>query len=52
VSTHERFAGRLRRCQQCGIRVPRSEMVYGHRACSEDCANNLWFKETFDALVD
>ena len=31
---------------------PRSEMVYGHRACSEDCANNLWFKETFDAFVD
>jgi hypothetical protein len=28
------------------------EMVYGHRACSEDCANNLWFKETFNAFVD
>ena len=51
VSTHERFSGRLRRCRQRGIRVPRSEMVYGHRACSEDCANNLWFKETFDAFV-
>jgi len=52
VSAHERFGGQLRRCRQCGIRVPRSEMVYGHRACSEDCANNLWFKETFDAFVD
>ena len=52
VSTHEWFSGRLRRCRQCGIRVPRSEMVYSHRACSEDCANNLWFKETCDAFVD
>jgi hypothetical protein len=52
VSTHERFSSRFRRCRQCGIRVPRSEMVYGHRACSDDCANSLWFKETFDAFVD
>jgi hypothetical protein len=52
VSVHERFGNRLRRCRHCGIRVPRSEMVYGHRACSEDCANNLWFKETFDAFVE
>jgi hypothetical protein len=49
---HERFSGRLRRCRKFGIRVPRCEMFYGHRACSEDCANNLWFKETFDAFVD
>jgi ribosomal protein L37AE/L43A len=52
VSTHERFSGRLWRCRQCGIRVPRGEMVYGQRACSEDYANTLWFKETFDAFVD
>jgi hypothetical protein len=51
VSTHERFSGRLRRCRQYGIRVPRSDMVHGHHACSEDCANSLWFKETFDAFV-
>ena len=52
MNVHERFSGRLRRCLQCGIRVPRSEMVYDHRACSEDCADDLWIKETFDAFVD
>ncbi|WP_291045719.1 hypothetical protein [Herbiconiux sp.] len=52
MSVHERFGGRLRRCRQCGIWVARGEMVYGHRACSEDCASNIWFKETFDAFVD
>ena len=37
----------LRRCQQCGIRVPIHEMVYDARACSEDCADELWIKDTF-----
>ncbi len=41
----ERFSGRLRRCRHCGIRVPRDEMVYRARACSEDCADELWIKD-------
>ena len=47
MSVHERFGNRLRRCRHCGIRVPRGEMVYYHRACSEDCADELWIKDTF-----
>jgi hypothetical protein len=51
VNTHERFSNRLRRCRQSGIRAPRGEMVYDHRACSGNCANNLWFRYAFDSFV-
>jgi hypothetical protein len=39
-----RFSGRLRRCRNCGIRVRREDMVYNWRACSEDCADELWIQ--------
>lgn len=47
MSMIAKLPNRLRRCRNCGIRVPRNEKVYGHRACSEDCADNLWLKEMF-----
>ncbi|SDZ32882.1 hypothetical protein SAMN05216554_3304 [Herbiconiux ginsengi] len=47
MNVHERFSNRLRRCRHCGIRVPRGKMIYNHRACSEDCADHLWLKDTY-----
>jgi len=40
-----RLPNRLKRCRHCGIRVPRDEMVYGFKACSEDCADEIWIRE-------
>ena len=49
---HERFGKRMRRCRHCGIRVLREEMVYYQRACSEDCADELWIRDTFKPDFD
>jgi hypothetical protein len=35
-------AGQLRRCRNCGIRVPKILRVMPWKACSEDCADELW----------
>ncbi len=40
-----KLPNRLRRCRNGGIRVPRSEMIYKFKACSEDCADDLWITE-------
>ena len=39
-----RFARRLKRCRNCGIRVKRTDMIYNAKACSEDCADELWIR--------
>lgn len=35
---------RLRRCRNCGIRVPKSQRIMPWNACSEDCADELWIR--------
>ncbi|TAJ50251.1 MAG: hypothetical protein EPO52_00030 [Herbiconiux sp.] len=50
VDIGDRLPNRLKRCRQCGIRVPRDEMIYGFKACSDDCADEIWIRE--QALLD
>jgi predicted nucleic acid-binding Zn ribbon protein len=45
VGNDGRSPHRLKRCRHCGIRVPRDEMVYGFKACSDDCADEIWIRE-------
>ena len=52
MSVHDRFGKRMRRCRHCGTRVLREEMVYYQRACSEDCADELWITDTFKPDFD
>ncbi len=37
-------AGQLRRCRNCGIRVPKVVRIMPWKACSEDCADTLWIR--------
>lgn len=36
--------GQLRRCRNCGIRVPKVLQIMPWKACSEDCADALWIR--------
>lgn len=40
---------RLYRCRNCGIRVTKRERVMPWKACSEDCADEIWIKANFKA---
>ncbi|MCS5713531.1 hypothetical protein NVV95_03065 [Herbiconiux sp. CPCC 205716] len=45
-----RYGNKLRRCRNCGIRVPKALRILPWKACSEDCADELWLKaNTTDA---
>src|SRR4051812_19610541 len=35
---------KLRRCRNCGVRVPKSARIMPWKACSDDCADQLWIK--------
>jgi hypothetical protein len=35
---------KLRRCRNCGIRVPKPLRIMPWKACSEDCADELWIQ--------
>ncbi|GAA2224779.1 hypothetical protein GCM10009851_05350 [Herbiconiux moechotypicola] len=35
---------KLRRCRNCGIRVAKSQRILPWKACSEDCADELWIR--------
>lgn len=35
---------KLRRCRNCGIRVPKSQRLMPWKACSDDCADELWIR--------
>jgi hypothetical protein len=37
-------AGQLRRCRNCGIRVPKVLRILPWKACSDDCADALWIR--------
>jgi hypothetical protein len=39
-----RYGDRLRRCRNCGLRVPKSLRMMPWKACSENCADELWIK--------
>jgi hypothetical protein len=32
------------RCRRCGLQITRSERLMPWKACSEDCAHELWFQ--------
>lgn len=40
---------RLYRCRNCGNRVTKDLRVMPWKACSEDCADEIWIKENFKA---
>jgi hypothetical protein len=35
---------RLVRCRHCGIRITSAERLMPWKACSEDCADEIWIK--------
>jgi hypothetical protein len=39
-----RYGNKLRRCRNCGLRVPKALRKMPWKACSEDCAEELWIK--------
>lgn len=39
-----RWPDRLYRCRNCGIRIAKNERVMPWKACSEDCADDLWIR--------
>lgn len=39
-----RYGNKLRRCRNCGIRLPKALRIMPWKACSEDCADELWIE--------
>jgi hypothetical protein len=39
-----RYGANLRRCRNCGNRVPKTLRIMPWKACSEDCADQLWIR--------
>ncbi len=50
TSGHEGFlrtrygSVKLCRCRNCGIRIPEAIRIMPWKACSEDCADQLWIR--------